>query len=55
MREIEEIRNKLEEHNYVSNDQIDTTLIRLTKKKDKSYQYQKLKRDCTTDPTDNEK
>lgn len=27
MREIEEIKNKLEEHNYVSNDQIDTTLF----------------------------
>ena len=27
MREIEEIRDKLEEHNYISNDQIDTTLF----------------------------
>lgn len=27
MREIDEIRTKLEEHNYVSNDQIDTTLF----------------------------
>ncbi len=27
MREIEEIRKKLEEHNYISNDQIDTTLF----------------------------
>ncbi|MBE6486465.1 MAG: MoxR family ATPase [Methanosphaera stadtmanae] len=27
MKEIEEIKNKLEEHNYISNDQIDTTLF----------------------------
>lgn len=27
MREIEEIRKKLEDHNYISNDQIDTTLF----------------------------
>lgn len=27
MREIEEIKEKLEEHNYISNNQIDTTLF----------------------------
>ena len=27
MKEIEEIKNKLEEHNYISNNQIDTTLF----------------------------